>query len=378
MPPHEFSPTDEKFGLALTRYLVQLSERIKELEIFSQSKLNGILLDQDRAMLIALFHRLAGSGGIYGFPSLSENARTLEGFLDSSQPVENSLLSEKIAQFCLECKKVVGKRQEDSFLSHFVDQSAPPLTPLQSLPLILTIDDDPMIRQAIRALLGKEARLIQGENTVDAEQLMREHSPSLVLLDDIMPGGITGLKFLETIKNDPILSKIPVIMLTASDKNADVLRGLAAGACDYITKPFNPEKLRQTVRDVLSRKPHRVILKLNDSRLIQNLSDRLSQLNCLVHTLKNGDGDIWDHIGSEFTIVIGDQDSLAIDDFLLRSTEFPNCRLLYLVNGDEVISLAAQAATVTLLARTDKEDDIVRRIGQILVSQRTNRTKDAP
>lgn len=97
------------------------------------------------------------------------------------------------------------------------------------LPLVAVIDDDPMLRLIYKTLLKGHVRLAIGNNANDALEIMKTQKPALVLLDDIMPGGPTGLSFLESIKQDPQCARIPVIMVTASDRKEDVLRGLAAG-----------------------------------------------------------------------------------------------------------------------------------------------------
>jgi two-component system phosphate regulon response regulator PhoB len=77
--------------------------------------------------------------------------------------------------------------------------------------------------------------------------------PDLILLDLMLPG-IDGLEVCRLIKNNPAMSGIPVVMLTARGEDADVVTGLELGADDYIIKPFSPRVLVARVRALLRRK----------------------------------------------------------------------------------------------------------------------------
>jgi len=79
--------------------------------------------------------------------------------------------------------------------------------------------------------------------------------PDLVLLDDTMPG-MTGMRLIETLRSDDHLCDTNVIMLTSSDRPKDIERALDAGAMDYILKPFDPARLKQTVWAALQQIVH--------------------------------------------------------------------------------------------------------------------------
>ena len=79
----------------------------------------------------------------------------------------------------------------------------------------------------------------------------RQDAPDLVVLDLMMPG-MNGLDACRTIRSDPALAKTPVILLTARAQSSDVEAGLAAGADDYITKPFSPRDLAERVDALLA------------------------------------------------------------------------------------------------------------------------------
>lgn len=76
------------------------------------------------------------------------------------------------------------------------------------------------------------------------EQSMR---PGLILLDINMPK-ISGFQLLEIIKNNESLKSIPVVMLTTSERDEDILKSYEKGACSYVTKPVNVPKLSEVIK----------------------------------------------------------------------------------------------------------------------------------
>jgi DNA-binding response OmpR family regulator len=116
---------------------------------------------------------------------------------------------------------------------------------------ILVVDDDSDIRTLVRALLERA-----GHEVADApdgrEGLRSFHSwrPDLVLLDVHMPA-LDGWQTLERIRD---LSDVPVLMLTAAGSELEKVRGLKAGADDYVTKPFGRQELLARVEALLRRR----------------------------------------------------------------------------------------------------------------------------
>jgi two-component system KDP operon response regulator KdpE len=91
--------------------------------------------------------------------------------------------------------------------------------------------------------------VITASNGEEALRIAEEQRPDVVLLDILMPE-ITGLEVMRRLRER---SNIPVILVTAKDKDADKVRGLELGADDYVVKPFSPEELGARVRAVLRR-----------------------------------------------------------------------------------------------------------------------------
>lgn len=119
---------------------------------------------------------------------------------------------------------------------------------------ILVVDDEKNLLQLVNYNLSKEGYSVNAVTTgEEALEAARSRHPDLILLDLMLPG-VDGLEVCRLIKNDPTMSHIPVIMLTARGEETDVVAGLELGADDYITKPFSPRVLLARVRALLRRK----------------------------------------------------------------------------------------------------------------------------
>jgi two-component system phosphate regulon response regulator PhoB len=118
---------------------------------------------------------------------------------------------------------------------------------------IVVIDDEEDIRELIRYNLSKEgfnvACAVSGEEGV---ALVQKERPDLVILDLMLPG-IDGLEVCRRLKADPILTAIPIVMVSARGEEPDVVSGLELGADDYVSKPFSPRVLLARVKSVLRR-----------------------------------------------------------------------------------------------------------------------------
>ena len=116
---------------------------------------------------------------------------------------------------------------------------------------ILVADDEPSVRLLVTETIGHDDYvLIEASDGEQAWSLIQDCQPSLVLLDIRMPGR-TGMEILRSIKSDPRLAAIKVILLTASAQRSDIEAGLLAGADSYLTKPFSPRELLSRLDEAL-------------------------------------------------------------------------------------------------------------------------------
>jgi DNA-binding response OmpR family regulator len=112
---------------------------------------------------------------------------------------------------------------------------------------ILIIDDDENIRRLVSFNLSMEGHeLLQAENGKIGYQTAKKEQPELILLDVMMPV-MDGIQTVKKLKTDPETKQIPVFMLSAKGQMEDLDEAFDAGADNYITKPFDVEKLNAKI-----------------------------------------------------------------------------------------------------------------------------------
>ena len=117
---------------------------------------------------------------------------------------------------------------------------------------MLVVDDDEVSRTLLHGLLSTEGyTVIFAKNGVQALDLAKRISPDLILLDVVMPE-LDGFEVCRRLRADPVLRQVPIILLTALEGRDSRLRGLSAGADEFLTKPVDPIELRTRVRTITS------------------------------------------------------------------------------------------------------------------------------
>lgn len=134
---------------------------------------------------------------------------------------------------------------QTTYSQHVIESVSPPV--------IVVADDEEDILELVALGLERVGYVVH--RAADGEQalaLMREHRPDVAILDVAMPK-LDGFELTRRLRNDPDTSEIKIVLLTARVQEADVDAGLAAGAHDYITKPFSPQELQERVAALLQR-----------------------------------------------------------------------------------------------------------------------------
>jgi two-component system, OmpR family, phosphate regulon response regulator PhoB len=112
---------------------------------------------------------------------------------------------------------------------------------------ILLIEDEPVIRELVRSMLNEGTVQVEcASNGLEGLKLAKTRSFQLVLLDVVLPQ-MDGITVCRMLKADPATASVPLYMLTAKAKKADVDIALKAGADGYIQKPFRGVELMQLV-----------------------------------------------------------------------------------------------------------------------------------
>ncbi|HLZ48216.1 MAG TPA: response regulator [Candidatus Limnocylindria bacterium] len=118
---------------------------------------------------------------------------------------------------------------------------------------LLIADDLVPIRQMVRITLSTQGwTILEAENGQKALDLARAEHPDLMLLDVDMGAGPNGFDVCRELKASDDTKNIPIVMLTAHDSESDRAVGFAAGAAQYLTKPFGPLELIDTIRTILA------------------------------------------------------------------------------------------------------------------------------
>lgn len=121
---------------------------------------------------------------------------------------------------------------------------------------ILIVDDEPDVAELLKYRLEQDGYRCQMLNDpLKFVGLSREFQPDLIILDIMMPE-LNGMQLCNIAKADPDMRHIPIIFLTARNESEDRVKGLKAGADDYVSKPFNTQELLLRVDKILSRNMH--------------------------------------------------------------------------------------------------------------------------
>ena len=116
---------------------------------------------------------------------------------------------------------------------------------------LLIVDDNPMNVDIFRTRLAAQGYdIVTATNGEEALTLTQEHQPDLILLDIMMPK-VDGLEVCRRLKSDPSLPFTPIILVTSKGDTEDVVRGLEAGADEYLTKPVDQAALVARVKSML-------------------------------------------------------------------------------------------------------------------------------
>ncbi len=118
---------------------------------------------------------------------------------------------------------------------------------------LLVADHLVPITQVVRITLSTQGwTILEAKNGTEALDIARSQKPNLILLDVDMGPGPNGFEVCKMLKADAATKEIPVVMLTAHESDSDRAIGMAAGATQYLTKPFGPLELIDTIRGILA------------------------------------------------------------------------------------------------------------------------------
>ena len=132
--------------------------------------------------------------------------------------------------------------------------------------IVLIVDDDPVVRKLTRDMLSKITDAVHAVSCgTDAVRVAPQLDPDLILLDVTMPD-MDGFEVCEKLRADSRTREVPIIMVTALNDRQSRLRGLEAGADDFISKPYDRMELRTRVKTILKVNRYRRLMDERDQR----------------------------------------------------------------------------------------------------------------
>lgn len=304
---------EEKMRPLRARYFEVLRQRMQDLErILGLLVASELSLEQDREVLLTNVHKLSGTGATYGFPQISKAAKAVEDVMLAGMANDDPQLLALVVDLMNVCHEVLANQETAPAPINASPVGSPvvvnPMTPAVSpeagrpaapsapaaptlereLPKMLVLDDDPSVLEFMVELFRDDAHIVTGMTADQGIELIRQHKPDLILLDNMMPGGVSGLSLLEGLQGMPEFEGLPVIMISASGRPDEVMRGLMAGAVDYITKPFDAHDMAMKVRKRLWRLQSLILVADDDESVRDLLVHKLRVAGCHVVSAVDG------------------------------------------------------------------------------------------
>jgi len=223
---------------------------------------------------------------------------------------------------------------------------------------ILVVDDVPANVKLLEAKLSSEYYdVITAADGFDGLTKAKEYKPDLILLDVMMPG-MDGFEACQKLKSDHELSHIPVVMVTALSEKSDRLKGLEAGADDFITKPINDMALFARVKSLIRIKTLLDELRLRDQTSLQ------------MGIAANGDNSfISDVTGAKVMVV--DDDSVQAKQIISKLNE--SYKASWVEDPEQAVAIAKDGNFDAILISTMFSDADGLRLASHLKSQEETR-----
>lgn len=223
---------------------------------------------------------------------------------------------------------------------------------------VLVVDDIlPNVKLLEAKLSSEYFDVVTALNGQDALQLAEEKSPDIVLLDIMMPG-MDGFEVCERLKANPKTAHIPVVMVTALTDATDRVRGLEAGADDFLSKPLNDTALMARVRSLV-----RLKMTIDEWRIRENTASQFGVMSGV-------DTQMAEESGNAKILVV--EDKTFESDKFIETLQRDEDSVIPAVSGDQAIMLAQEHDfdLVTVSLNMDGEDGL-RLISHLRSNERT-------
>ena len=118
-------------------------------------------------------------------------------------------------------------------------------------PVVIMVDDDPSMREAIAAVLGKRYEVVSLSDGDELLSMIESYQPDVVMLDVNLPGK-DGFALCRSLRSTPRFRHVPVMFLTVLRDDESFTRSLQSNADAYMSKPFEPKELVETIDRLIS------------------------------------------------------------------------------------------------------------------------------
>ena len=247
----------------------------------------------------------------------------------------------------------------------------------QNAKTILIIDDDPTVSELIkRQLLRDSYNVVVANNGKEGIELARKIKPNLITLDILMPE-MDGWSVLRTLKADPEVSKIPVVMASILDEKN---KGFSLGAADFVSKPIEKERLISSIQTLIGKSENlKICIIEDDDNLRFTIKEILEKQGNIIIDASNGkdalsklnkENTLPDIIlldlmmpvmnGFEFLNQIKNTKIKSIPILVLTGADLDDKDKLFLNNETEKV---IQKTDETLFSITEEINNVMKRIG---------------
>ena len=233
------------------------------------------------------------------------------------------------------------------------------------------IDDDAAVRELVKRSLSKEGLdVMMASGGKDGLELARKYRPDVITLDVQMPG-MDGWEVLKTLKADPELREIPVIMMTNIDEKST---GYALGAAEYMTKPVDRERLVAVLKKFRDNASTRPVLVVEDDSAVREVVRRaLSQDGLKVLEATNG-REALERVAQTvpslilLDLMMPEMDGFAFIEELRSNDEWSRIPVVVLTAKDVTREEHArlQRSTMVLLKKSQSHNALIREIRALI------------
>lgn len=198
---------------------------------------------------------------------------------------------------------------------------------------VLVVDDEPQNVDLMDAFLSPYYEIVTAKNGNEALEMVDSEKPDIILLDVMMPG-MNGYEVCKTLKSQPALRSIPVVMVTALSGRDNRIEGIEAGADDFLTKPVDKLELITRVKSLLR------IKQLHDELVAER--DKLDIQNRIRTILTSATPQFFNKLPAEQKSILMFQMSEMVGDIFWKSFKFDESDVKSKCAGDLICDLMNQ------------------------------------